>query len=124
MRVQPPITHLPLRYANTDLDLAGVRIAKGDPIMICLAAVGRDGAVNGPAATEFDPGRDGGEHLSFGHGPHFCLGAPLARMQARIALPALFDTFPRLRLAVPAEDLVPQQTFIMNGPEHLPVRLR
>ncbi|MGW2659077.1 cytochrome P450, partial [Streptomyces sp. NPDC001478] len=64
------------------------------------------------------------EHLAFGHGVHFCLGAPLGHMEADIALRALFDAFPDLALAVPEDQLVPQASFIANGYRELPVVLR
>ncbi|WP_372498223.1 cytochrome P450 [Streptomyces marispadix] len=63
------------------------------------------------------------EHLSFGHGVHFCLGAPLARMEARTALPALFERFPELCLAVPPEELRQVESFIAHGYRTLPVLL-
>ncbi|MGW2547745.1 cytochrome P450 [Kitasatospora sp. NPDC001574] len=73
----------------------------------------------GPPARGSRPTKD---HLAFGHGAHFCLGAPLARMEAQIALPALFERFPDLALAVGA-GLAPVESFISNGHRHLPVVL-
>ncbi|MFI0369913.1 cytochrome P450 [Actinomadura sp. 1N219] len=124
LRAESPIAHLPLRYATEDITLGDVTIPKGDPITICLAATGRDPARHGETACRFDSARSGKEHLSFGHGAHFCLGASLARLEATIALSALFARFPDLALAVPADQIKPQQSFIMNGPAALPVRLR
>jgi cytochrome P450 len=122
--VESPIAHLPLRYAVTDIELDGVTIHRGDPILVNYAAVGRDPALHGPDADRFDLTRVDKTHLSFGHGPHYCLGASVARMVATIGLSSLFGRFPKLALAVPPEHLRPLPTFIMNGHRTLPVMLR
>jgi cytochrome P450 len=123
LRVESPLAHLPLRYAVENIELDGVTIPKGDPILINYSAVGRDPALHGDSAGEFDLTRENKEHLSFGHGPHFCLGAGVARLVATTGLSTLFQRFPDLSLAVAREDLVPLPTFIMNGHRSLPVRL-
>ncbi|MBO3750583.1 cytochrome P450 [Streptosporangiaceae bacterium NEAU-GS5] len=123
LRVQSPLAHLPLRYAAEDIQLDGVTIPKGDPILINYAGVARDPAVHGATADEFDLARANKEHISFGHGVHYCLGAPLARMLAKTGLTELWKAFPDLSLAVPAGELQPLPTFIMNGHRSLPVRL-
>ncbi|WP_427925242.1 cytochrome P450 [Streptomyces sp. cg40] len=64
-----------------------------------------------------------GEHLSFGHGVHYCLGAQLARLEASIALSALFARFPGLRPAVPLDELRPLESFMSNGHQEVPVLL-
>jgi cytochrome P450 len=124
LRVQSPLAHLPLRYAVEDIELDGVRICKGEPILVNYSAVGRDPQLHGDSASNFDITRTDKEHLSWGHGPHFCLGAGVARMVAGIGLSSLFARFPKLRLAVPEEELQPLPTFIMNGHRSLPVVLR
>lgn len=123
LRAEAPVAHLPFRFAVEDIEIGGVVIAKGDPVLINFAAVGRDRAVHGDGAGVFDATRTDKEHLSFGHGVYRCIGTPLARMEAEIALSALFRRFPDLELAVPAGELEPQVTFIMNGVQTLPVRL-
>ena len=129
LRVDAPVASLPLRYAVEDLDLAqlglpgGGVIAKGEAILASYAAAGRDTERHGEDADRFDVTRADKEHLAFGHGVHHCLGAPLGRMEARIALPALFERFPGLRLAVPQDELRPVESFISNGHRSLPVRL-
>jgi len=124
LRVQAPFPNLPLRYAIEDIDLGDVTIPAGDPIVVSFGAAGRDPNVHGATAAAFDPTRPTRrDHLSFGHGVHRCLGAPLARLEAEVGLAALFDRFPDMRLAVPPEDLRPLGSFISNGHESLPVRL-
>ncbi|MEU8122594.1 cytochrome P450 [Spirillospora sp. NPDC049024] len=123
LRVESPLAHLPLRYAVEDIELDGVTIPKGDPILVNYSAVGRDPALHGGDADVFDVTRADKEHLSFGHGPHYCLGAGVARMVAEVGLSTLFRRFPDLELAVPSEELTPLPTFIMNGHRTLPVRL-
>jgi cytochrome P450 len=124
LRWQAPVANLPLRYAVEDLDVDGVTIRQGEAILAGYASAGRDPAHHGDTATEFDITRADKTHLSFGHGVHHCLGAPLARIEAEVALPALFGSFPDLALAVPATELEPVHSFISNGHRSLPVRLR
>ena len=123
LRVQSPLASLPLRYAAEDIELDGVTIPKGDPILINYAAVGRDPQLHDDDPEGFDIQRENKEHLSFGHGPHYCLGAGIARLVANIGLSTLFERFPNLSLAVDRDELVPMPTFIMNGHRSLPVNL-
>ena len=123
LRVESPLVHLPLRYAVVELDVEGVTIGQGDPILVNYAAVGRDPALHGDSADVFDITRTDKAHLSFGLGPHYCLGAGVARLVATVGLSALFDRFPNLSLAVDPAELQPLPTFIMNGHRGLPVRL-
>ncbi|MFF8867327.1 cytochrome P450 [Streptomyces sp. NPDC015139] len=123
LRVESPLAHLPLRYAVEDIELDGVTIPQGDPILVNYSAVGRDPELHGETADDFDITRSDKEHLSFGHGPHYCLGAGVARLVATVGLSTLFARFPDLSLAVPAGELRPLPTFIMNGHQGLPVRL-
>lgn len=123
LRLESPIANLPLRYAVEDVDLGDVVIPKGDAILVNYAAIGRDPALHGESRCAFDITREDKAHLSFGHGPHYCLGAGIARMVATVGLSALFERYPDLTLAVPAEELQPLPTFIMNGHRALPVRL-
>ncbi|MBT2367364.1 cytochrome P450 [Streptomyces sp. ISL-10] len=123
LRSDAPVASLPLRYAVEDIALDGTVIRKGEAIMAAYAAAGRSPERYGKDADCFDVTRTDKEHLAFGYGVHYCLGAPLGRMEARIALPALFERFPGLTLAVPAEELRPVDSFISNGHRALPVRL-
>jgi cytochrome P450 len=124
LRWRPSIANLPLRFAVEDIQLPdGVTIRKGEAILPSYGGAGRDPQQHGPTAAEFDIQRPDQEHLAFGHGVHHCLGAPLARMEARTALPALFARFPDLQLAAPADSLEPAGGFIAGGFRSLPVRL-
>jgi cytochrome P450 len=124
LRWQAPVAYLPLRYAVEDIDVAGVTIHKGDAILAAYAAAGQDPAHYGEDAAEFDITRENKQHLAFGHGVHHCLGAPLARLEAQIALRALFERFPDLALAVPMDGLTPMHSFLSNGHLTLPALLR
>ena len=97
LRYDPPV-QLVGRVAGDDMTINGVDVPKGDTMMLLLAAAHRDPAVI-DRPDEFDPGRTAVRHLAFGLGPHFCLGAPLARLEAAAALTAVTTRFPNARLA-------------------------
>ncbi|AQA11726.1 MULTISPECIES: cytochrome P450 family protein [Streptomyces] len=122
LRYDGPVSYFPFRYPTKDLPVGDAVIPKGTPVLVSYTAAGRDERAYGPDADRFDITRSA-RHLSFGHGAHFCLGAPLARMEAVIALEALFTRFPGLDLAVPDEELVPHPSFVGNSPQRLPIRL-
>lgn len=123
LRVESPVAHLPLRYAVEDIDVDGVTIPKGDAILVNYAGVGRDPAVHGDTASRFDVDRPDKTHLSFGIGPHFCLGWAIAREEVTIGLSWLFARFPDMTLAVDRGELQAQPTFIMNGYHTVPILL-
>ena len=110
------------RYACEDIDIGGARIPRGSLVLAVLASANRDRA-HFDSPDELDIGRTENRHLSFGRGAHYCLGAPLARMEARIAITALLDRAPRLRLAVTPEDLHWRGGLVLRGLESLPVAL-
>jgi cytochrome P450 len=125
LRHEPAVKHLPLRYALVDIPLPdGRTIARGEAILASYAAANRHPEWHGPNADVFDATRAVKDHLAFGHGVHFCLGAPLARIEVATALRLLFDRFPEIELTVPAKDLPPCPSLISNGHRTLPVRLR
>ncbi|MBF6397855.1 cytochrome P450 [Nocardia cyriacigeorgica] len=124
LRFEPPVPHLPMRYAVDDIDIAGHDIPQGEAILVSIIAANRDPLRHGPTADEFDPTRPDQGHLAFGWGAHHCLGAPLARMEARTALSKLFDRFPALALAVPAGELQTLDSIVSLGHKALPVYLR
>ncbi len=124
LRHEAPVSHVPLRYAVEDVDLGeGVLIRKGEAIIIDFGAAGRDPEAHPDAPDTFDPLRPDKDHLSFGYGPHFCLGAPLARLETRIALGTLLARFPRLTLADPGRPPERITSVIVNGYTELPVVL-
>jgi cytochrome P450 len=97
LRWDPPV-QMAGRYAADDVTIGDVVVPKGETMMILLAAAQRD-PVAFDRPDEFDPDREGFRHLAFGHGAHFCLGAPLARLEASIALSAVTARFPNATLA-------------------------
>jgi cytochrome P450 len=104
LRYDAPVPHSTFRYAVAPMDIGGVTIPAGAQVIISLAAADRDrNLYSNP--DELDLGRAESRHLSFGHGIHHCLGAPLARMEGQLAIGTLLRRFPELRLAVPVEDL-------------------
>ncbi|MFJ2241397.1 cytochrome P450 [Streptomyces sp. NPDC087859] len=113
------------RYAAEDIELGGVPVPRGSMVVVALGAAGRDA----PQADDADPAvldvtRPGARHLAFGHGIHHCLGAPLARLEATIALRVLLARVPELELVVPATSLEWIGSGIVRGVLSLPVRYR
>ncbi|WKV70274.1 cytochrome P450 [Streptomyces sp. PCS3-D2] len=100
LRYDGPVQHATYRFADTDLELGGVSIPTGSSVMVALAAADRDPArftaPGLPGPEVFDIRRTGQGHLAFGHGIHHCLGAPLARLEGRIAIRSLLERFPGL----------------------------
>ena len=96
LRYDPPV-QLVGRIAGEDMSIGGVDVPRGETMMLLLAAAHRDPAVT-ERPDEFDPTRAAIRHLAFGLGPHFCLGAPLARLEANVALSAVTKRFPNARL--------------------------
>ncbi|MFI2781475.1 cytochrome P450 [Streptomyces sp. ALB3] len=125
LRWDSPVSYFPFRYPTRDLTLDGTLIPKGTPVLAGYSAAGRDTKAHGADAGRFDVTRDGGtRHLSLGHGAHYCVGAPLARMESAVALSQLFARFPDLDLAVPDAELPRHASFVGNSVRALPVRLR
>ncbi|WP_432588373.1 cytochrome P450 [Streptomyces sp. HD1123-B1] len=124
LRWDAPVSYFPFRYPTRDLEVGDTVIPCGAPVLVSYTSAGRDERAHGEDADRFDITRVAAtRHLSFGHGAHYCLGAPLARMEATIALERLFTRFPALTVAVPDEELVPHPSFVGNSPVALPVRL-
>ncbi|SEC28431.1 Cytochrome P450 [Streptomyces sp. 2131.1] len=125
LRWDSPVSYFPFRYPTRDLTLDGTVIPRGTPVLAGYSAAGRDTRAHGPDAARFDITRaDGPRHLSLGHGAHYCMGAPLARLESVTALEQLFTRFPALDLAVPEPDLPRHASFVGNSVRRLPVRLR
>jgi cytochrome P450 len=104
LRYDAPVPHSTFRYAVEPIELGGVTIPAGAQVIINLASACRDESQYAHS-EELDVDRPDVRHLAFGHGIHFCLGAPLARMEGHVALGTLITRFPALRLAVPPEQL-------------------
>ncbi|MFE4518829.1 cytochrome P450 [Kitasatospora sp. NPDC056783] len=120
LRHESPVMHLPLRYPLADIDLGeGVVIREGEPILLGFGAAGRDPQVHPDRPDDFDPTRPDKEHLSFGHGPHFCLGAPLARLEAEVALAGFFGAYPGAVLDCSRPAPARVESAIINGPSEL-----
>lgn len=123
LRYDGPVQHATYRFAAADLELGGVTITAGSSVLVALAAADRDPArFAQPGPDVFDIRRTGPGHLAFGHGIHFCLGAPLARMEGRIAVRALLERFPDLAGDPDAgpPDWLPGA--LMRGVTRLPLR--
>lgn len=120
LRYEPPVANFLFRLAVRDTTVAGVPVAAGDPIVISYISFGRDAERYGPNAHQFDIRRAQRGHTSFGHGPHFCIGAPLARLEGRTVLQELYARWPDLSVAGPVERA---PSALMNAYSRLPVRL-
>ncbi|MER6631790.1 cytochrome P450 [Streptomyces sp. NPDC000987] len=124
LRWSTPTSHVLIRFATEDVPVGDKVIPAGDALIVSYGALGRDERAHGPTAGEFDVTRETvTRHISFGHGPHVCPGAALSRLEAGVALPALYARFPRLDLAVPASELRNKPVVTQNDLFELPVRL-
>ncbi|MFJ4922360.1 cytochrome P450 [Streptomyces sp. NPDC088725] len=108
-----------LRQATEDMELGGVRIAAGDAVVISIPAANHDEKVFG-CPHRIDVDRDTGAHLQWGYGPHYCQGAPLARLEMEISLRSLLNRFPGLALAEDSRKVFRQGT-VFHGVTRLPV---
>ena len=124
LRYSTPTSHVLIRFATEDVPVGDKVIRAGDALIVSYGALGRDERAHGPSAGDFDITRQTrNRHISFGHGPHVCPGAALSRLEAGVALPALYERFPRLDLAVPAGELRNKPVVTQNDLFELPVRL-
>ncbi|MBD3663008.1 cytochrome P450 [Sulfitobacter sp. TSTF-M16] len=101
LRYDPPL-HVFTRFAYADIELDGATLKRGEEIALVLGAAGRDPAIWDTPDT-FDPLRPAKPHAAFGGGLHFCVGAPLARLELQLALPALFSALPDMRMHAPPQ---------------------
>jgi cytochrome P450 len=122
LRYTAPVSHATFRCAAEPVDLGGVRIGRGDPVFVALSGANRDPARFGDPEG-LNLGRDSSGHLAFGHGIHFCVGAPLARLEAEVAFTSLLSRFGDIELAVPPESLRWRPSTLIHSLESLPVRL-
>jgi cytochrome P450 PksS len=122
LRYGNPVDQPSPRYAREDIQLEGHVIPKGATVMCLLASANRDESVFENADT-LDITRKPNRHVAFGMGVHYCLGAPLARLEGTIALQHLVRRFPDMKLAVPAEQLRWRGSIGLRGLKALPLRL-
>ncbi|WP_424892085.1 cytochrome P450 family protein [Streptomyces sp. XH2] len=120
LRYDGPVELATWRFATQDLTIGGQRIAEGDPVLVVLAAADRDPERFADPDT-LDLSRRDNQHLGYGHGIHYCLGAPLARLEGQTALATLLRRLPDLRLNAEPEDLRWRGGLIMRGLRTLPV---
>ncbi|MEV7698504.1 cytochrome P450 [[Kitasatospora] papulosa] len=124
LRWDTPTTHLLMRFATEDIQVGDQVVAQGEGVVISYRAIGRDTAQHGDDAGAFDITRPTPiRHMTFGHGPHICPGAALSRVEAGIALPALFGRFPELRLAIEDDGIRKLPVMTQNDMEAFPVLL-
>lgn len=120
LRYEPPVQMLPSRTPITDIEVAGVTIPKGASLWLMLAAGNRD-PERFADPDRFDPDRPDNQHLGLGSGIHSCFGAPLARLEAQLALAGLARRLERPRLV---EDPPPYRTnAVLRGPRHLRIAI-
>ncbi|MFE0736150.1 cytochrome P450 [Streptomyces sp. NPDC058855] len=120
LRFDGPVELATWRYATRDLSIGGQAIPAGDPVLVVLAAADRDPARFAEPDT-LDLARRDNQHLGYGHGIHYCLGAPLARLEGQVALATLLTRLPDLRLAADPAELRWRGGLIMRGLRTLPV---
>ncbi len=123
LRYESPVETTTPRFAAEPVELGGMTIPAGEVVLVSLSSVNRDeGRFAEP--DRFDVTRADSSHMAFGHGIHFCLGAPLARLEGQVAFETLLAQLPDLALAVPAEELAWRPGILIRGLVDLPVRLR
>jgi cytochrome P450 len=120
LRFLTPVQFTKPRYVRRDIEFGGVRLKKGDRIMVMLAAANMDPAAN-PHPEALDLQRKPNRHIAFGTGVHFCLGHQLARLEARCALKSLLQRWPKLSLAVDASEIRWRKRAGIRAIDRLPV---
>jgi cytochrome P450 len=123
LRYCNPVTHTTDRFTLEPVQIGGVTIPAREWVLCVTSSANHDPARFADPGR-LDVGRDSGGHLAFGHGIHYCLGAPLARLEGEVAFGALLARFPGLTLAVPPSTLRWRPSSLIRGLESLPVRLR
>ncbi|MFI6298590.1 cytochrome P450 [Nonomuraea sp. NPDC050790] len=121
LRFDGPLSTSTYRFTTAPVTIGGADIPAGALVLVSLLSANRD-AGQYERADELDVTREPGQHLAFGHGIHYCLGAPLARVEGEIAFRHLLDRFPGLELACRTEELAWRPGMLMHGLERLPVR--
>ncbi len=120
LRYEGPVETSTLRFTTEPVEVGGVTIPAGEVVLVALASANRDPR-RFADADRLDITRADSQHLAFGHGIHFCLGAPLARLEGQVAIGELLARFPDLALAVPPEELAWRPGTLIRGLRELPV---
>ena len=123
LRYANPLNHATERFTLEPVVIGGVEIPAREWVVCATSSANLDEG-RFPSASSLDVGRDTSGHLALGHGIHYCLGAPLARLEGEIAFGALLTRFPGMSLAVPESSLRWRPSSLIHGLETLPVRLR
>ena len=122
IRYDGPVERTLPRWAATDVELAGHTIRRGETVVVVLGSANRDADRFARADALDVTTTTSGRHLGFGRGSHYCLGAPLARLEAEIALTTLLRRLPGLRLGIAADDLYWRPVPLFRSLAELPVR--
>jgi cytochrome P450 len=120
LRYTSPVTHM-AREATEDVEIRGQQIKAGEKIVMLYGAANRDAEIFGPTSEEFDITRNPNPHIAFGAGEHACLGAQLARLEARIMFEVLLGTYPTIELT---GDVTRLRATMVPGVKKMPVRLK
>ncbi|WP_242220442.1 cytochrome P450 [Bacillus cereus group sp. BfR-BA-01380] len=120
LRFYSPVEISTMRWAAKSFTLHGQNIQPKDAVIISIASANRDEKIF-PNADIFDITRKNNRHIAFGHGIHFCLGAPLARLEAKIAIPTLLHRMPNLKIKGRREDIKWSGNYLMRSLEELPL---
>lgn len=120
LRYTSPVAHM-AREATQDVEIRGQRIAAGETVVMLYGAANRDEEVFGPTSEEFDITRNPNPHIAFGAGEHACLGAQLARLEARVMFEVLLGTYPSIELT---GDVTRLRDTMVPGVKKMPVRLK
>ncbi len=122
LRYDGPVETATLRFAFEDIDFGGTVIPRGEAILVALVSANRDPVVF-DAPDRFDISRQSNRHIAFGSGIHYCVGAPLARLEGQIAIPALVRRFPHLAAVKPRAEMQWNDSLLLHGMKAMPVRL-
>ena len=117
LRWTTPVVYF-MRTATREVEVRGARIGEGEPVVLLYASANRDRDEFGPSADEFDVTRSPNRHMAFGFGPHFCIGAALARLEGRVLLEELLDRFARVEAGGPVER---SASPVIAGIQHAPL---
>ncbi|MGW2307933.1 cytochrome P450 family protein [Actinomadura luteofluorescens] len=123
LRYRHSVMMTSFRFTLTDVTIAGVAIPKGNAVGVVYQASGLDPERYGESADRFDITREQSDGIGFGHGPRYCIGAPLARLESRLALASLYRRLPDLTLAIDPDDIPYSPSFFTRGPLSLPITL-